>query len=311
MMPDIVIAFFAFGLVAGLLKSDLKVPHSIYETLSILLMLVLGLKGGLALHGQVTGQLLLGLLPVALLGFILPLLCYPILRHLVKLRTDDAVSIAAHYGSVSAGTFALVLAMVERAGLPVAAQTTLFLVLLELPAIIIMLWLHRRLTGEGSAGGIWRESLTSRGVLLLGGGVLIGYCYGPVGLEPIAPALLGGFKTMLALFLLEMGLCTAKACVPLPLAQWRLLMFAALMPFLLAWSGIGTALLLDLPQGSAVILAGLTASASYIAAPAAIRAAIPSANIGLAMLAALGITFPVNVLIGLPVYQHWVSWFYP
>ena len=114
MMPDIVIAFFAFGLIAGLLKSDLKVPHSIYETLSILLMLVLGLKGGLALHGQVTGQLLLGLLPVALLGFILPLLCYPILRHLVKLRTDDAVSIAAHYGSVSAGTFALVLAMVER-----------------------------------------------------------------------------------------------------------------------------------------------------------------------------------------------------
>ncbi len=309
-MPDIVIAFFAFGLVAGLLKSDLKVPHSIYETLSILLMLVLGLKGGLALHGHVSAGLLLQLAPVALLGFILPLVCYPILRRAVKLPTDDAVSIAAHYGSVSAGTFALALAMVEHAGLAVAPQTTLYLVLLELPAIVIMLWLHRRLTGEGSTGGILRESLTSRGVLLLGGGVLIGYWYGPAGLEPIAPALLGGFKTMLALFLLEMGLCTAKVCMPLPLAQWRLVLFAALMPFLLAWSGIATALFLQLPEGSAVILAALTASASYIAAPAAIRAAIPSANIGLAMLAALGITFPVNVLIGLPLYQQWVGWFY-
>jgi hypothetical protein len=309
-MPDVVIAFFAFGLVAGLLKSDLKVPHSIYETLSILLMLVLGLKGGLALHGNFNAGLLLELLPVALLGFILPLACYPILRKLVRLPTDDAVSIAAHYGSVSAGTFAVVLAMTEQLGLPVAPQTTLYLVLLELPAIIIMLWLHRRLTGQGSAGGILRESLTSRGVLLLGGGVLIGYSYGPVGLEPIAPALLGGFKTMLALFLLEMGLCTAKVCVPLPLAQWRLVLFAAVMPFLLAWTGIAMALFLNLPEGSAVILAGLTASASYIAAPAAIRAAIPSANIGLAMLAALGITFPVNVLIGLPLYQQWVSWFY-
>ena len=140
-MPDIVIAFFAFGLIAGLLKSDLKVPNSIYETLSILLMLVLGLKGGLALHGNVTSTLLLELLPVALLGFILPLLCYPILRTLVRLNIDDAASIAAHYGSVSASTFALVLAMTERAGLPVAPQTTLIGLL---PVIVTM---YRKLLG--------------------------------------------------------------------------------------------------------------------------------------------------------------------
>ncbi len=309
-MPDIVIAFFAMGLLAGLLKSDLKVPQSIYETLSILLMLVLGLKGGLALHGQFHSELLLELIPVALLGILLPLLCYPVLRYVVRLNTDDAVGIAAHYGSVSAGTFAVTLALVEKAGLPVAPQTTLYLVLLELPAIVVMLSLHQRLTGKGSTGGILRESLTSRGVLLLGGGVLIGYAYGPEGLAPIAPSLLGGFKTMLALFLLEMGLCTAKVCSPLPLQHWRLLTFAAVMPFILAWSGIALALFLQLPQGSAVVLAGLTASASYIAAPAAIRAAIPGANIGLAMLASLGITFPVNVLLGLPLYQQWVSWFY-
>jgi hypothetical protein len=122
--------------------------------------------------------------------------------------------------------------------------------------------------------------------------------------------LLEGFKTMLALFLLEMGLCTAKVCMPLPLKHWRLIGFAAVMPFVLAWAGIGVALLLQLPEGSAFILAALTASASYIAAPAAIQASIPKANIGLAMLASLGVTFPINVLIGLPMYQKWIHFFY-
>jgi hypothetical protein len=309
-MPDIVIVFFALGLIAGLLKSDLKVPKSIYETLSILLMLVLGLKGGVALHGKFELAMLSQLLPIAALGFILPLCCYPILRKLVGLSLDDSASIAAHYGSVSAGTFAVVLTMVEQAGLPLNPETTLYLVLLELPAIVIMLWLHRRLSGQGSKGSILREALTSRGVLLLGGGVLIGYLYGPEGLKPLAPVLFDGFKTMLALFLLEMGLCTAKVCSRLPWQHWRLIAFAALTPFALAWVGIAAAIALNLPAGSALVLAGITASASYIAAPAAIRTAIPNANIGLAMLAALGITFPVNVLIGLPLYRTWLEYFY-
>lgn len=309
-MPDVVIAFFALGLLAGLIKSDLKVPQSIYETLSILLMLVLGLKGGMALHGKFDAAMLAELLPIAALGIALPLVCYPILRKCVGLPLDDAVSIAAHYGSVSAGTFAVVLTLVESSGLPINPQTTLYVVMLELPSILVMLWFHRRYSGAGSKSGILREALTSRGVLLLGGGVLIGYLYGPAGLASLTPVLLDGFKTMLALFLLEMGLCTAKVCTPLPLKHWRLMAFAAVMPFALAWVGIATALALRLPAGSAVVLAGLTASASYIAAPAAIRAAIPNANIGLAMLAALGITFPVNVLIGLPIYQQWVQLFY-
>jgi len=272
-------------------------------------MLVLGLKGGMALHGKFEVAMLNQLLPIAAMGFILPLFCFPILRRLVGLSLDDAGSIAAHYGSVSAGTFAVVLTMVEQAGLPLNPETTLYLVLLELPAIVLMLWMHRRLSGKESEGSIVREALTSRGVLLLGGGVLIGYLYGPAGLQPLAPILFDGFKTMLALFLLEMGLCTAKVCSPLPWQHWRLMVFAAVMPFVLAWIGILVALALKLPAGSALVLAGITASASYIAAPAAIRAAIPEANIGLAMLAALGITFPVNVLIGLSMYQGWLSYF--
>ncbi|HEY0065556.1 MAG TPA: sodium-dependent bicarbonate transport family permease [Telluria sp.] len=311
-MPDIVIAFFALGLAAGLIKSDLRVPVSLYETLSILLMLVLGLKGGLALHGKFNQAMLADLLAVAALGVLLPLCCYPLLRRVVRLDSDNAASIAAHYGSVSAGTFAVIMAMAERAGLALAPETTLYLVMLELPAIVVMLWLHRRLQADAGANGhgVLREALTSRGVMLLGGGVLIGYLYGPAGLESLAPILLGGFKTMLALFLLEMGLCTARVCAPFPVGHWRLVLFAAAAPFALAWAGIGTALLLGLPQGSATVLAGLTASASYIAAPAAIRAAIPRADIGLAMLASLGVTFPMNVFVGLPLYAHWVAQFY-
>lgn len=306
-MPDIVIAFFALGLVAGLLKSDLKVPHAVYETLSILLMLTLGLKGGLALHGHTDVSAFFDLIVIAALGFLIPLVLYPLLRRLIKLDTPDAISIAAHYGSVSAGTFAVALALAEKARMTMAPETTLYLVLLELPALVIMLWWYQRQKGTtASKGGVWHEALTSRSVLLLIGGVIIGWVYGPVGLEPITPALIGGFKTFLALFLLEMGICTARACFPLPVQHWRLLIFAAVAPFVLAWVGLGLGFWLGLPAGSMLILAALTASASYIAAPAAIRASIPEANIGLAMLASLGITFPINVLVGLPLYQQWV-----
>lgn len=307
-MPDAVIAFFALGLLAGLVKSDLKVPLPIYETLSILLMLTLGLKGGMALHGVPLLPILPELALIAAAGVALPLLLYPLLRKLVQLSSANAASVAAHYGSVSAGTFAVVIALAAQHQLPMEPQTTLYLVLLELPAIVTMLWLYRYLNGSKTSSlAILHEALTSRGVLLLGGGLLIGYLYGHEGLSAITPVLLGGFKTLLALFLLEMGLCTAKVCSPLPLKQWRLMLFALLAPFVLAWLGIALGLLLALPSGSILVLAGLMASASYIAAPAAIRAAIPDADIGLALLASLGLTFPLNVLFGLPLYLSWIT----
>jgi uncharacterized protein len=307
-MPDAVIAFFALGLLAGLVKSDLKVPLAIYETLSILLMLTLGLKGGMALHGVPLLPILPELALVAATGVALPLLLYPLLRKMVRLSSANAASVAAHYGSVSAGTFAVVIALAAQYQLPMEPQTTLYLVLLELPAIVTMLWLFRYLNGsKASSLAILHEALTSRGVLLLGGGLLIGWLYGPNGLSSLTPVLLGGFKTLLALFLLEMGLCTAKVCSPLPLKQWRLMLFAFLAPFVLAWLGIALGLLMGLPSGSILVLSGLMASASYIAAPAAIRAAIPDADIGLALLASLGITFPLNVLLGLPLYLSWIN----
>ncbi len=309
-MPDIVIAFFALGLLAGLLKSDLKVPSAIYETLTILLMLALGIKGGLSLHSH-TGDVRVGdLALIALYGALIPMLLYPVLRRAVRLGTADAASIAAHFGSVSAATFAVAVAFADTRALPLLPETSLYLVVLELPAIVAMLLFHRRHSAKPvSSGSVWHEALTNRGVMLLAGGIVLGWAYGPQGLAPIEPALIGGFQTFLALFLLEMGICTAAVCRPLPWVHWRVLVFAALAPFALAWCGIALALLLDLPAGSALVLTALSASASYIAAPAIVRKAMPEANSGLAMLAALGVTFPINVLVGIPLYFQWVMLF--
>jgi uncharacterized protein len=308
-MPDIVIMFFLLGALAGVAKSDLKVPQAAYDTLSILLMLTLGLKGGLALHGQVSWQLLPEVVVVILLGIAIPLAVYPLVRKLAGLNQADSASLAAHYGSTSAGTFAVALAFAEANQLSIAPQTTLYLVLLELPAIVVAIMIYRKVTASSAkASTIWHEALTSRGVVLLAGGLLIGYWYGPNGSAAIAPLFIGSFKALLALFLLEMGLCVSKHLNPFPFRHWRLIGFALIAPLFLATLGISVGVLLGLPAGSSLILASLIASASYIAAPAAIRGAIKEADVGLSIFASLGVTFPFNVLLGIPLYFQLLNW---
>jgi len=310
-MPDIVVMFFLLGVVAGLVKSDLTIPKAAYDTLSLLLMLTIGLKGGMGLHGNLTLELVPELLLVMALGAVIPLALFPLLRKVLGLSLADSASISAHYGSVSAGTFAVALAYAESHNLITGPEVTLYLVLLELPAIMVGIALFRRFDSSvgvtNSRLSLLHETLTNRGVILLAGGVVIGYLYGPMNGAPVTDLFTGAFKAVLALFLLEMGLTAAETLRPLPLQQWRLLAFACLAPTLLAGAGIATGLILELPLGSTLILASLTASASYIAAPAAIRAAIPQANIGLAMLASLGFTFPFNVIIGIPLYHHLIT----
>lgn len=306
-MPDIVVMFFILGLIAGLVRSDLEIPKAAYDVLSLLLMLTIGLKGGMSLHNNLDWGLVLELATVMMLGFIIPLLLFPILRYIVRLPLADCGSIAAHYGSVSAGTFAVAIAYAETHKLTYSPEVTLYLVLLELPAIIVGLLLYRRFGNPSSAAstrGLWHESLTNRGVILLLGGVIIGFMYGPLNGSPVTDLFTGAFKAVLALFLLEMGLTAAETLRPFPLKHWRLMIFAIAAPPLLALIGIGVGKALDMEAGSIMILAALTASASYIAAPAAIKNSIPEADIGLAMLVSLGITFPFNVIIGIGLYHQ-------
>jgi uncharacterized protein len=315
-MPDIVVSFFVLGLMAGLVKSDLEVPRAAYDVLSLMLMLTIGLKGGMALHGNVSVGVLVDLAVVAAVGAVIPLLLLPLLRGALRLSLADSASLAAHYGSVSAGTFAVALAYAETHQLLVGAEVTLYLVMMELPAILVAILLFQRLArsaggraGSAGVGSIWREALTNRGVILLAGGVVIGLLYGPVNGSSVTALFTHAFTAVLALFLLDMGLTAAGSLRPLPWQHWRVVLFALLIPLPLATLGLLVGVLvLQLPAGSAVILTALVASASYIAAPAAVRTAIPGANIGLAMLAALGLTFPVNVLIGIPLYHRLVEW---
>lgn len=310
-MPDIVVMFFLLGLLAGIVKSDLNIPKAAYDTLSLLLMLTIGLKGGMALYGNLSWSLIPELLAVAALGGVIPLALMPVLRRLVRLSPADCASIAAHYGSVSAGTFAVALAFAESRALPIGAEVTLYLVMMELPAIMVAIALYRRHRGSDSGEamqGLWHETLTNRGVILLAGGAVIGAMYGPAEGANVTGLLTGAFHAVLALFLLQMGLTAAETLRPIPWFHWRLLSFALIAPWLLALAGLAVGLALGLPSGSLLILTALAASASYIAAPAAMRSAIPEANIGLAMLAALGFTFPLNVIIGIPLYYQLALW---
>jgi hypothetical protein len=313
-MPDIVVMFFFLGLVAGLLKSDLRIPKAAYDTLSLLLMLTIGLKGGMALYGSLDWALVFELLAIASLGALIPLIVLPILIKVVKVDHANAASVAAHYGSVSAGTFAVALAYAETMNLPIEPQVTLYLVMLELPAILIALAFYRKYNrdDEVSADGqskLWHETFTNRGVVLLTGGVIIGFMYGPSEGAAVTELFTNAFKAVLALFLLEMGLTAAETLSPIPWEKWRLLTFALVAPFFLSFIGLGAGIALGLSTGSVVILATLTASASYIAAPAAIKTAIPKADIGLAMLMSLGITFPFNAIVGIPLYHQMVTYF--
>tara|TARA_R110000868_G_scaffold141692_4_gene358380 strand:- start:384 stop:1328 length:945 start_codon:yes stop_codon:yes gene_type:complete len=310
-MPDIVVMFFLLGLIAGLVRSDLKVPKAAYDTMSLLLMLTIGLKGGMALHGNLHWQLVPELLVVGAIGAVIPLILFPLLSKVVRLSLADSASIAAHYGSVSAGTFAVALAYIEANQLETSAQVTLYLVLLELPAIVVGLLLYRRYaktkTGGDSMTNLWHESFTNRGVILLLGGVVIGFMYGYQSGAEVTELFTGAFKAVLAIFLLEMGLVAAETLRPLPIQHWRLLIFALIAPSILALVGIAAGIFLGLSEGTIVILASLLASASYIAAPAAIKSSIKEADIGLAMLASLGITFPFNVILGISFYHQIIN----
>ncbi len=307
-MPDIVVMFFLLGLIAGLVRSDLSVPQAAYDMIGLLLMLTIGLKGGMALYGNLDWQIIPELLSVIALGILIPLVLYPVLKRVVGLGLEDSASIAAHYGSVSAGTFAVALSYVESRQIEFAPEVTLYLVAMELPAIVVGLLLYRRLQPgtavQPTMAKLWHESFTNRSVILLLGGVVIGMMYGPYQGASVTDLYTNAFKAVLALFLLEMGLIAAETLNPLPWHRWRLLLFAVCAPPLLALSGITVAVVLGMPEGSAIILASLTASASYIAAPVAIKAAIPKADIGLAMLASLGFTFPFNVLFGIGIYHE-------
>ncbi len=302
---DPVALFFLLGVIARLAKSDLRVPEAIYEGLTIFLLLAIGLKGGVELARQPFFQLLPQVIGVLALGFALPLIAFPAARFFGRLSRVDAASLAAHYGSVSMVTFAVALAYLVDRNIAHEEYMPLFVVLLEVPGIVVGILLAK--FGAGVQWGVLaREVFLGRSVVLLAGGLLIGWISGPAALKPYTTLFFDLFKGVLALFMLEMGLVAAARLPDVYRKAAFVIGFGVGVPLVFSVIGALAGLALGLSPGGSMLLAILAASASYIAAPAAIRIAVPEANPSLSLAAALGVTFPFNVLLGVPLYL-WLS----
>jgi len=299
---DPVILFFLLGLVAGLLRSELRLPAALYDFVTILLLLTIGLKGGVELARQPFGVLLPQVVAVVAMGVALALVAFPVLRALGRFTRADAASIAAHYGSVSVGTYAVAVAWLGARQVPFEEHMPLLLVLLEIPAILVGIVLARGVSRDTQWGSVAHEVFLGKGIVLLVGGLLIGWISGPEGLVSIEPLFFDLFKGVLALFLLEMGLITAAQAGSLRRYGLFLVGFGILMPLFSALVGATLGWALGLSVGGTMMLATLAASASYIAVPAAMRISVPEANPTLSLAASLGVTFPFNVLFGIPLY---------
>lgn len=300
---------FVLGIIATLVKSDLKFPEELYVALTIYLLFAIGMKGGMKLEGMSLSVVGLPLAAAVFLSVVIPLWSFFVLRGLVKLDVINSAAVAAHYGSVSAVTFSAVLAFLENSKVAVEGFAPALLAVMEAPAIIIAVFLAMKMNGGGGAtqpGDFKRllhDLLAGKGIILLLGGLAIGFVSGHKGFEQVAPFFDAPFKGVLVLFLLEVGLVTGRRLRDMKSAGWRLVAFALVMPVIHGFIGALLGKWCGLSVGGTTVLATLAASASYIAAPAAVRIALPQASPALYLTSSLALTFPFNVTLGIPLYH--------
>jgi hypothetical protein len=312
---DPAILFFVFGLVAGRLKSNLEIPPQVSRFLSLYLLMALGLKGGFALsRSGLTLEVSLGLASAFALAVIVPTIGYLLLRRL--LNGFDAAALAATYGSVSAVTFITATQFLDTRGIAYGGHMAAAMALMESPAIVMAVVLaslvRRRQQPAGanapaarlSVGAVLHESLTDGAQLLLLGAMAVGLLSGEAGRVAMQPFAGDLFKGMLAFFLLDMGLLAARNLGGLRGRSPWLLGYALVAPLVHAGLALAIARVLGLGAGDGALLMVLAASASYIAVPAVLRQAIPEANPSLYFGMSLGLTFPFNILAGIPLYVH-------
>ena len=311
------ILFFVFGVVAGALKSNLEIPQPISRFLSLYLLMALGLKGGFALaHSGINADVILSILIAVALAVIVPLIGYTFLK--TRISKFDAAAIAATYGSVSAVTFITAAAYLDAHGIAYGGHMAAAMALMESPAIVIAVIIASmvrkqasattQVENPGSVGTVLKHALTDGAQILLIGAMIVGLVSGEAGKAAMAPFSVDLFKGMLAFFLLDMGLLAARNFPPLKsLSPW-LVAYAVLGPVTHASLALALSTLAGLDAGNTALLMVLAASASYIAVPAALRLALPEANPSLYFGLSLGITFPINILVGIPAYTAIARW---
>lgn len=311
------VMFFFLGIIATFVKSDLEIPPQIAKFLSIYLLFDIGIKGGEELfHSGFSAQVLI-VMAVCILGsFLVPFGMYYILKR--KLSVYDAGAVAATYGSISAVTFATASAFLEAQNVDFGGYMVAGMALMESPAIIAGLILIRlnqpksegdkRLNTQSHGfSHILKESFFNGSVLLLVGSLVIGYLSGTTGEEELRPFVNEIFFGMLSLYMLDMGLLAGRRIIDLRKAGGFVVAFATLFPPIISFVGIGISYLLGYSPGDALLQTVLLASASYIAVPAAMRLAVPQANMSILLPMSLGVTFTFNIAIGIPLYYFLIQ----
>jgi hypothetical protein len=299
---------FVLGVIAVRIRSDLKFPPAVTTLLSTYLLLAIGLKGGWALAQSGIGQLWAPALVTVVVATVVPVVVFAVLRRVIRYSVSDAAALAAHYGSVSAVTFTAAVAFVAAAGQPSEGFMPALVALMEIPGILVALALAHRHTGSGTLAAGLREAVTGKSVVLLVGGLIIGMVSGPAGEASIAPMFVVLFPGVLVLFLVDLGILAGEHLSSVRKAGWQLVAFATTAPLILGVVGVAAGTASGLGIGGAAVMGAMTASASYIAAPAAVRVSLPGANPGLYVTASLAITFPLNLTIGIPIYLEVASW---
>lgn len=300
LLSPVVLAF-VLGLVAHWVRSDLEIPDAFYQGLSIYLLLAIGLKGGVAIAETPLSELLAPIALTFVLGVATPFSAFFLLRSFGRLGRIDAAATAAHYGSVSAVTFLAAIEAARIAGLATNGYLPALVAVLEVPGIIVGLLLARQQRAGGIKAAL-HEVVAGKSIFLLIGGMVVGALCGPVKIDAVAPFFIDPFKGVLCLFLLELGIVAGRRLGDARRAGWRLIALGCVLPMVHGLLGAAAGVLVGMEPGGAAVLGAMVGSASYIAAPAAVRIALPKASPGIYLTLALGITFPFNLAIGIPVF---------
>ena len=304
------ILFFLLGVLAGVVKSDLSVPESISRYLSIYLMMAIGFKGGVAIAEteNINSEVIQAILAGVAFSFLAPFLAYFLLRRTTAIDSPTAAAIAAHYGSISMVTFATAAAFLKLNDIAYAGYIVAILALMEAPAILSGLFIAHKAAPETrnhpseTKKMLTRDVFTNGAILLLMGAFVIGWLTGDTGMDKMEGFLVTPFQGILALFLLDMGLLVARELHHLKRFTPSLILFGLYMPIIGAIIGLSLSKVIGLDVGTGTLFTVLCASASYIAVPAAMRMALPEAKAAIYIPMSLVITFPFNIILGIPAY---------
>jgi hypothetical protein len=302
-LTSVAVLVFILGFIGARFKSDLRIPESIYQLISIYLLLGIGLKGGHALKDVSFQEIIKPSLATLIVGSLIPFLVFYVLKTIKYLSVSQRGALAAHYGSTSLVTFSAAVLYLENNSIFFEGYSTALLTIMEVPGLVVGIYLaSKKYKKNISWGKTFQEILLGKTVLLLVGGLFVGFLATDNGYQKVSPFFVDLLNGFLVLFLLQLGYIAGNQLNEVFKAGYGLVLFAIIFPIFAGLIGAFAGSLAGMSYGGTALLAVLSASASYIAAPAAVSIALPKEKLGLALTCSIGITFPFNLVFGIPIY---------